>query len=182
MRPAILLSGPVLAAGAAAALTAAPPHPPAAPLPAAGATAPAGNPFIGRDRFISEGCVICHAVSGVGGTVAPAFDHDTGEPPADAVDFAARMWRGAPQMVELQQALFGYQVDIQADDLRHIAAFARSPEAQATISEDLVPDLLKPMLLHEPLFGPELYDRYQGEEWPYPDEDFDEGFEDRRYE
>ncbi len=180
MRFAVLLAGPVLA-GAVAASTLSPAHEPAASNQADSAAAPAGDPFIGRDRFISEGCVICHAVSGVGGTVAPAFDHDAGEPPADAVEFAARMWRGAPQMVELQHALFGYQVDIQADDLRHIAAFAQSPEAQATITEDLVPDLLKPMLLHELLFEDDLHDRYEGEEWPFPDESFDEEFEDRRY-
>jgi cytochrome c len=37
----------------------------------------------GRDLFVVKGCVMCHAVNGVGGKAAPALDADT---EMDAID------------------------------------------------------------------------------------------------
>jgi len=57
----------------------------------------------GLKLFVGKGCVVCHAVNGVGGKAAPALDAETDSPYFDVFDFAARMWRGAPTMIVLQE-------------------------------------------------------------------------------
>ena len=71
---------------------------------------PAVDSERGRQLFITKGCVYCHAVNGVGGKAAPAMDSDATEPSVNLTDFAARMWRGAPAMIELQEMDLGYQI------------------------------------------------------------------------
>ena len=97
----------------------------------------------GRQLFVTKGCVYCHAVNGVGGKAAPAFDTDTTAPTVDLAGFIARMWDGARAMIELQEMDLGYQISLTGDELGHLAAFANDPAEQKKFSEDQVPELMR---------------------------------------
>ena len=58
----------------------------------------AQHPLAGARVFGAKGCVKCHAVDGVGGTLGP----DLGRNPLSHsfFDFAAAMWNHLPQMAE----------------------------------------------------------------------------------
>ena len=66
----------------------------------------------GRQVFGAKGCVVCHAVNGVGGNAGPALDGENADNEIDPLDFAARMWRGARAMSVLQSMQFGYQIQL----------------------------------------------------------------------
>lgn len=106
----------------------------------------------GRFLFVSKGCVICHAVNGVGGKAGPALDApETSGPPApvDPLDFAARMWRGAAAMAVLQSMEFGYQVEMTGDEIADLAAFAGSRRAQEGFSDADIPEMMQGWTLDE---------------------------------
>lgn len=140
----------------------APPAPaPVTPDPAAPAAPDRAvrdlDPADGRALFVSKGCVLCHAVNGVGGRAAPALDAPTERALADPLDFAARMWRGAPAMIELQGLELGYTIWLEADELGDLAAFAANAEEQRKLSADAIP---------EPMRGSLLDERYwEAEDW-----------------
>ncbi|WP_425407907.1 hypothetical protein [Hyphococcus sp.] len=98
------------------------------------------DPSVGRDLFVAKGCVICHAVNGVGGKAATPLDAQIGSGQPDSLEFAARMWRGAPAMIELQKAELGYTIDLSADEIAHLAVFASDREAQRHLTPDSVPE------------------------------------------
>ncbi len=110
---------------------------------------PAVDSERGRQLFITKGCVYCHAINGVGGKAAPAMDSDAAEPSVNLTDFAARMWRGAPAMIELQEMDLGYQIQLTGDELAHLAAFANDPAEQKKLLEDQVPELMREWYLDE---------------------------------
>ena len=110
---------------------------------------PAVDSERGRQLFITKGCVYCHAVNGVGGKAAPALDSNATEPSVDLTDFAARMWSGAPAMIELQEMDLGYQIRLSGDELAHLAAFANDPAEQKKLMEDQVPELMREWYLDE---------------------------------
>ncbi len=110
---------------------------------------PAVDSERGRQLFITKGCVYCHAVNGVGGKAAPALDSDSAEPSVNLTDFAARMWRGAPAMIELQEMDLGYQIQLTGDELAHLAGFAHDPAEQKKLLEDHVPELMREWYLDE---------------------------------
>ncbi len=110
---------------------------------------PAVDSERGRQLFITKGCVYCHAVNGVGGKAAPALDSDSAEPSVNLTDFAARMWRGAPAMIELQEMDLGYQIQLTGDELAHLAGFAHDPAEQKKLLEDQVPELMREWYLDE---------------------------------
>ncbi len=112
----------------------------------------------GRALFISRGCVLCHSVNGVGGRAAYALDKETFLTEIDTVHFAARMWRGAPEMLKLQQMELGYQIAISAQDLADLAAFAENPEQQGLLTLDQVPVEMQESFLNEFLWIDEEYD------------------------
>lgn len=97
----------------------------------------------GRQLFVTKGCVYCHAVNGIGGKAAPAFDSDSAAPTVDLAGFIARMWGGAQAMIELQEMDLGYQIALTGDELGHLAAFAADPAEQKRFSEDQVPELMR---------------------------------------
>ncbi|MBK0398844.1 c-type cytochrome [Limibaculum sp. M0105] len=97
----------------------------------------------GRIIFVAKGCVVCHAVNGVGGKAGPALDASEPAGVFDPLDFAARMWRGAPAMIELQSLEFGYQIDLTANDIADLAAFAENHEIQRKFSEDEIPEIMR---------------------------------------
>ncbi len=97
----------------------------------------------GRRLFVGKGCVICHAINGVGGKAAPPLDPDPDQRHADIFEFAARMWRGAPTMFVLQEMELGYQIDMTGEELAHIAGFVYDLEEQKRFSQDDVPELIR---------------------------------------
>ncbi len=123
----------------------------------------------GRKLFVMKGCVTCHSVKGIGGKAAPALDADQDWPVVDLLDFAARMWRGAAAMQELQGIELGYQIELTGAEIGDLAAFAADPTAQQGFSKDEIPDLLKDWFLDVPYW--EKGDWPLTDEWRYPDLD-----------
>ncbi len=108
-----------------------------------------GDAAEGRATFIQKGCVICHAVNGVGGKAGPALDAQTQIDAIDPLDFAARMWRGAAAMVEFQSLELGYVIDLEADDIAHLAAFAATSSEQKKLKDTDIPEPMRDSLLDE---------------------------------
>ncbi len=104
----------------------------------------------GAQLFVSKGCVICHSINGTGGKAGPALDAAEGNEVVDIFDFAARMWAGSFAMIELQGMELGYQLEMNGEELGHIAAFVYDRQAQKRFTEADVPDLIKDMVIREP--------------------------------
>ena len=103
----------------------------------------------GRMLFAAKGCVVCHSINGVGGEDAQALDAEFMEMPMNPFEFAARMWRGAGAMVELQEAELGGQIELDGDELAAIIAFVHDANEQAMFSEEDIPEGIKGMMHHE---------------------------------
>lgn len=110
---------------------------------------PVATSEVGRVLFVDKGCVVCHAVNGVGGWVGPALDADPLRPDVDPFDFAVRMWRGAKIMIQLQEMEAGFQIDLTGQELAHIARFLHDFEAQQTFSEDEIPAIIRLLMKEE---------------------------------
>lgn len=108
-----------------------------------------GDAAKGRDAFVQKGCVLCHAVNGVGGKAAPALDAADDFVKPDPLGFAARMWRGAPAMVEFQSVELGYVIDLSADDIANIATFAASRAEQRLLKDSDIPEPMRDSILDE---------------------------------
>lgn len=102
----------------------------------------------GRQLFASKGCVVCHSINGVGGEDAPALDASTMDMPMSPFEFMARMWRGAPEMIEAQEDELGAQIEFTGQERANIIAFVHDAQAQATFSEDDIPDDMRDMMEH----------------------------------
>lgn len=107
------------------------------------------DPEHGRALFVDKGCVICHAVNGVGGKAAQPLDAPVGAGLTDPLDFAARMWRGAPAMIELQSVELGYTIQLTADEIADLAAFHADRDAQKALTEASLPENIRNGLLDE---------------------------------
>lgn len=106
----------------------------------------------GRSLFIEKGCVICHAANGVGGTAAHPFDRDRHDGAVDPLAFSARIWRGAPVMVELQAIELGYIIDLDAQEIADLAGFAASATEQEKLSINDVPENLRAWFLDDAIW------------------------------
>lgn len=109
----------------------------------------AGDAAVGRAAFVQKGCVLCHSINGVGGKAAPALDAPDDLTRPDPVEFAARMWRGAPAMVEFQSVELGYVIDLSADDIANIASFAASRAEQKLLKDEDIPGPMRDSILDE---------------------------------
>jgi hypothetical protein len=116
----------------------------------------------GRRLFVVKGCVTCHRVKTVGGKAAPALDAPVGSTSVNPLDFAARMWRGATAMQELQSLELGYQIELTGNEIGDLAAFVSDPAAQKSFSLDEVPELLRDWFIDEAY--------WRDGEWPETDE------------
>ncbi len=114
----------------------------------------------GRALFVDKGCVICHAVNGVGGKAAPALDAEIGGQMVDPLEFSARMWRGAPAMIELQAVELGYSISLTADEIGDLAAFAADRAQQEALTVDDLPETIKNGLLDEQFWEIEDWDGF----------------------
>jgi cytochrome c len=103
----------------------------------------------GKKLFVGKGCVVCHQVNGIGGKAAPALDADSEQPYFDVFEFAARMWRGAPTMILLQEMELGYQIELSGEDLANLAAFASDSQVQGTFSENDIPEVIRDWMVDE---------------------------------
>lgn len=97
----------------------------------------------GAQLFVQKGCVVCHSINGFGGRVGPALDASEPAGIFDPLDFAARMWRGAEEMLALQETEFGYQIELTGRDIADLAAFAESHPLQQAFSEESIPEVMR---------------------------------------
>ncbi len=101
---------------------------------------PQMDPENGRALYASKGCVVCHAINGVGGQDAPMLDAEFMDSPMNPFDFAARMWRGAEVMVMMQRDELGEPIELTGQELADIIAFVHDPAEQALFSQDDIPE------------------------------------------
>ncbi len=106
------------------------------------------NPAKGRKLFASKGCVVCHAINGVGGVDAPPLDASTMPPIMDPFDFAAKMWRGAGTMITLQEDELGEQIEFSGEELANIIAFVHSASEQKKFSKADIPERISELMHH----------------------------------
>ncbi len=100
----------------------------------------------GREVFPEKGCVACHAVNGVGGEMGPSFDAAEMPSAMNSFEFAARMWRGAPAMIALQEDLFGEPISLNGQELADIIAFVHDEEEQAKLTARQIPEEFRKLL------------------------------------
>ena len=125
----------------------------------------------GRRLFVTRGCVICHAVGGIGGEAAPSLDADPGARSIDLMGFVARMWQGAPAMLELQAVELGYQILLTSQEMADLAAFAGDADAQSGFSLEEVPEPMRDWMLDEPYWENEGWPDDLPEEFPEFEDD-----------
>lgn len=104
----------------------------------------------GKTLFAERGCVICHSVNNVGSDVATSLDASNMDQSRNPFEFFARMWRGAPQMLALQNADLGYQIDFSGQDIADIFAFVQNREIQEDFTEDDLPEHIKEIIDNGP--------------------------------
>lgn len=66
--------------------------------------------------------------------------------PMNAFEFAARMWRGAPAMVQLQEDVLGDVITLTGQDLADMVAFAHDEAEQQNLSSDQIPQKFRDLI------------------------------------
>lgn len=110
------------------------------PMMSTGLVLPRMDPVKGRALFASKGCVVCHSINGVGGTDAAMLDAEYMDLPMNPFEFAARMWRGAAAMVDMQRDELGGQIELNGEELAAIIAFVHDDDEQKKFSEKDIPE------------------------------------------
>jgi cytochrome c len=105
-----------------------------------GLALPPMNSRRGRELFMEKGCVVCHAVNGVGGTVGPSLNAADMPVPMNAFEFAARMLKGAQAMTMMQEEELGGIIQLSGQELADLVAFAHDERAQKSVSLRQVPE------------------------------------------
>ena len=123
-------------------------HDPGMMMMSSGLILPQMDAEEGRTLYASKGCVVCHSINGVGGTDAPMLDAEFMDTPMNPFEFAARMWRGADAMVELQRDELGEVIDLNGEELAAIIAFVHSTEEQVKFSEEDIPEEIEALMGH----------------------------------
>jgi cytochrome c2 len=100
----------------------------------------------GREIFLEKGCVVCHSINGVGGEDGPTLDAADMPSPMNAFEFAARMWRGAPAMVLMQEEELGEFISLTGEELADLIAFVHDGEEQEELSVDQIPERYMEMI------------------------------------
>jgi cytochrome c553 len=103
----------------------------------------------GRALFVSKGCVACHAINGVGGHDASTLDAHSMPEIMNPFEFAAKMWRMAPVMIQFQEEALGEQIDFTGAELADIIAFVHDDEAQHHFSEADITPPIRRLMDHE---------------------------------
>ncbi len=144
---AVALLGAALAASAVADHVSA--VAPRAPGHVARLVFPIMNPERGKNLFVNNGCVACHAVNGVGGHDATNLNAHSMGRMMNPFDFAARMWNHAPAMIASQEGAFGEQIYFAGQELADIIAFVHDDDAQHTFTEDELTPRARKMIDHD---------------------------------
>ena len=113
------------------------------PMMATGIILPRMDAAAGRQLFGAKGCVLCHAVNGVGGEDASLM-----EPMMNPFDFAAGMWRGSEAMVALQRDELGAPIDLTGQELADITAFVHDPAEQARFTMADIPAPISALMMN----------------------------------
>lgn len=111
-----------------------------------GLAVPPMNAHQGRELFVDKGCIVCHQVNGVGGELGPSLNAADMPSPMNTFEFAARMWRGAGAMVQMQEELFGQQIEITGQELADLIAFAHDKAEQKQLSKDDIPQRFRELI------------------------------------
>lgn len=104
------------------------------------------NSARGKQLFVNKGCVVCHSVNGAGGDAGPPLDADPSNRTIDVFEFAARMWKGAEEMVALQVREVGFPIELNGQELAHLAHFLHDYEAQQSFSDENIPPIVRKLL------------------------------------
>lgn len=104
------------------------------------------NSARGKQLFVNKGCVVCHSVNSAGGDAGPALDIDPSVRKIDVFGFAARMWKGAEEMVALQVMEVGFTIELNGQQLAHLAHFLHDYEAQKTFGDEDIPAIVRKLL------------------------------------
>jgi cytochrome c len=108
---------------------------------------PPMNPTHGKELYASKGCVVCHAINGVGGTDAPDISAKSMAPEMNPFDFVAKMWNHAQGMVAMQEDELGGQITFEnGQEIADIIAFLHDAAVQKTFGEDDIPANIKEKL------------------------------------
>jgi hypothetical protein len=110
-------------------------------------TFPIADAERGKAIFVNRGCVICHTVNNVGGRIAPPLDVGKDHHTIKPYELMARMWRGAREMIRLQDMELGYRIDFRSDELANLFGFLSNPKVQKTLREEDIPDLIRDMII-----------------------------------
>ena len=108
-----------------------------------GVMMPSMDPANGRKLFASKGCVLCHAVNGVGGKDAAPLDASTMSGMVDPFDFVAKMWDGAAPMIAMQTEELKQQTAFTGQELADSIAFTHDQDEQKKFSESDIPPEIK---------------------------------------
>lgn len=108
---------------------------------------PIMNPERGKALFASKGCVVCHAVNGIGGTDAPPIDASAMSPGMNPFELVARMWNHSEGMIAMQQSEMGAQITFEnGQQIADIVAFLHDAAEQKTFSDKDIPENIKALL------------------------------------
>lgn len=131
-------------------------------------TIPEANARRGRILFITNGCVICHQVNGVGGSAGPTLDIAEPTTTVDPLEFSARIWRGARAMTALQAIELGYVIELDGQDIADIAAFIASKDERELLTLGSVSTEMRDWFINEPYWIDDEWDDYieRGEQIP----------------
>jgi len=111
-----------------------------------GLAVPPMNAHQGRELFVDKSCVVCHQVNGVGGEIGPSLNAADMPSPMSTFEFAARMWRGAGAMVQMQEELFGQQIELTGQELADLIAFAHDEAEQKELSNEDIPQRFRDLI------------------------------------
>ncbi len=122
--------------------------------PAKAAGTPASSGFVlpkmdskrGRELFVSKGCIVCHAINGVGGEDAAPLDASTMDPAMNPFEFFARMWQGTKPMIAMQEDRMEQQVELTAQELADIVAFIHDGTMQKSFSKTEIPESIEHLM------------------------------------
>ncbi|SPH17698.1 hypothetical protein DEA8626_01224 [Defluviimonas aquaemixtae] len=101
----------------------------------------------GKTAFMEKGCIVCHSINGVGGAIGPPLNATDMPVPMNAFEFAARMWRGAPAMVQMQEELFGEAIALNGEELADIVAFVHDEALQEQLTAADIPERFRSMIV-----------------------------------
>jgi cytochrome c len=118
----------------------------AQPMMSSGMMMPSMDAANGRKLFAAKGCVVCHAVNGIGGEDAAALDASTMLGMTNPFDFVANMWRGAPAMIDMQREELGEQIEFSGQELADIIAFLHHEQEQKKFSDADIPPNIKAVM------------------------------------